>query len=96
MWARDHFGSGSQRNEQIKLAASFWNNVGAGMVIGDLAAAFFSDKPSGTQELASCADEKCAPSGDTESALSQFLRRLIGSFPRWGATLLHVWVARPV
>ena len=30
-----------------KLAASFWNNVGAGMVIGGMAAAFFLDKPSG-------------------------------------------------
>jgi hypothetical protein len=46
---RDHFGSGStlQRNERVKLAASFWNNVGAGMVIGGMAAAFFLDKPSG-------------------------------------------------
>jgi hypothetical protein len=46
----DHFGSGStlQRNERVKLAASFWNNVGAGMVIGGMAAAFFLDKPSGT------------------------------------------------
>jgi hypothetical protein len=28
----DHFGSASteQRNERVKLAASFWNNVGAG------------------------------------------------------------------
>jgi hypothetical protein len=45
----DHFGSGStlQRNERVKLAASFWNNVGAGMVIGGMAAAFFLDKPSG-------------------------------------------------
>src|SRR5262245_47529571 len=34
MWFEDHFGSGSQRNERVKLAASFWNNVGAGMVIG--------------------------------------------------------------
>jgi hypothetical protein len=48
MWFEDHFGSGSQRNERVKLAASFWNNVGAGMVIGGLAAAFFLDKPSGT------------------------------------------------
>jgi F0F1-type ATP synthase assembly protein I len=48
MWLEDHFGSGSQRNERVKLAASFWNNVGAGMVIGGLAAAFFLDKPSGT------------------------------------------------
>jgi hypothetical protein len=31
-----------------KLAASFWNNVGAGMVIGGMAAAFFLDKPQGT------------------------------------------------
>ena len=37
MWLEDHFGSGStlQRNEQVKLAASFWNNVGAGMVCRD-------------------------------------------------------------
>jgi drug/metabolite transporter (DMT)-like permease len=47
MWLEDHFGSGStlQRNERVKLAASFWNNVGAGMVIGGMAAAFFLDKP---------------------------------------------------
>jgi hypothetical protein len=38
MWLEDHFGSGSQRNERVKLAASFWNNVGAGMVIGGMAA----------------------------------------------------------
>jgi hypothetical protein len=46
----DHFGSGSilQRNERVKLAASFWNNIGAGMVIGGMAAAFFLDKPQGT------------------------------------------------
>ena len=33
----DHFGSDStlQRNERVKLAASFWNNVGAGMVSRD-------------------------------------------------------------
>jgi hypothetical protein len=48
MWLEDHFGSGSQRNERVKLASSFWNNVGAGMVIGGMAAAFFLDKPSGT------------------------------------------------
>jgi phosphatidylglycerophosphate synthase len=43
-------GSGSilQRNDRVKLAASFWNNVGAGMVIGGMAAAFFLDKPQGT------------------------------------------------
>jgi hypothetical protein len=43
----DHFGSGStlQRNERVKLAATFWNNVGAGMVIGGMAGAFFLDKP---------------------------------------------------
>jgi len=41
MWLEDHFGSGSmlQRNERVKLAASFWNNIGAGMVIGGMAAA---------------------------------------------------------
>src|SRR5262252_4929318 len=50
MWLEDHFGNGSilQRNERVKLAASFWNNIGAGMVIGGMAAAFFLDKPEGT------------------------------------------------
>ena len=49
MWLEDHFGSDSmlQRNERVKLAASFWNNIGAGMVIGGMAAAFFLDKPRG-------------------------------------------------
>ena len=39
----DHFGSGStlQRNERVKLAASFWNNVGAGMVIVGIAGALW-------------------------------------------------------
>lgn len=38
----DHFARGStiQRTERVKLAASFWNNVGAGMVIGGMAGAF--------------------------------------------------------
>jgi hypothetical protein len=37
----DHFGSGStSRNERVNLAASFWNNVGAGMVIVGMAGAF--------------------------------------------------------
>ena len=40
--------SREERNERVKLAASFWNNVGAGMVIGGTAAAFFLDKPSDT------------------------------------------------
>ena len=37
----DHFGSGStlQRNERVKLAASFWNNAGAG--IGGLVFGWF-------------------------------------------------------
>jgi hypothetical protein len=50
MWLEDHFGNGSilQRNERVKLAASFWSNTGAGMVIGGMAAAFFLDKPQGT------------------------------------------------
>ena len=45
----DHFGSRStvQRNERVKLAASFWNNVGAGMVLGGMAGAFFLDRPLG-------------------------------------------------
>jgi len=45
----DHFGSRStvQRNERVKLAASFWNNVGAGMVLGGMAGAFFLDRPPG-------------------------------------------------
>jgi hypothetical protein len=49
MWLEDHFGNGSmlQRNERVKLAASFWNNIGAGTVIGGLAAAFFLDKLQG-------------------------------------------------
>jgi hypothetical protein len=36
MRLEDHFGNGSmlQRNERVKLAASFWNNIEAGMVIG--------------------------------------------------------------
>ena len=40
MWLEDHFGNGSilQRNERVKLAASFWNNTGAGMVIGGMTA----------------------------------------------------------
>jgi hypothetical protein len=39
MSLEDHFGNGSmlQRNERVKLAASFWNNIGAGMVIGGMA-----------------------------------------------------------
>ena len=50
MRLEEHFESSStlQRNERVKLAASFWNNVGAGMVIGGMAGAFFLDKPSGT------------------------------------------------
>ena len=50
MRLEEHFESSStlQRNERVKLAASFWNNVGAGMVIGGTAAAFFLDKPQGT------------------------------------------------
>jgi hypothetical protein len=49
MWIEDHFGSDStlQRNERVKLAASFWTNIGAGMVIGGMAAAFFLEKPQG-------------------------------------------------
>ena len=49
MRLEDHFESSStlQRNERVKLAASFWNNVGAGMVIGGMAGAFFLDKPPG-------------------------------------------------
>jgi MFS family permease len=49
MRLEEHFESSStlQRNERVKLAASFWNNVGAGMVIGGIAAAFFLDKPPG-------------------------------------------------
>jgi hypothetical protein len=50
MRLEEHFESSStlQRNERVKLAASFWNNVGAGMVIGGMAGAFFLDKPPGT------------------------------------------------
>src|SRR5258708_17406361 len=51
MRLEEHFESSStlQRNERVKLAASFWNNVGAGMVIGGMAAAFFLEKPAGTR-----------------------------------------------
>ena len=49
MRLEDHFRGSStvQRNERVRLAASFWNNVGAGMVIGGMAGAFFLEKPSG-------------------------------------------------
>src|SRR5262245_8925601 len=49
MRLEEHFESSStlQRNERVKFAASFWNNVGAGMVIGGMAGAFFLDKPPG-------------------------------------------------
>jgi hypothetical protein len=45
----EHFGSRStiQRNERVKLAASFWNNVGAGMVVGGMAGALLLEKPPG-------------------------------------------------
>jgi len=47
MRLEEHFESSStlQRNERVKLAASFWNNVGAGMVIGGMAGAFFLTVP---------------------------------------------------
>src|SRR5215468_5542655 len=50
MRLEEHFESRStlQRNERVKLAASFWNNVGAGMVIAGMAGAFFLDKPPST------------------------------------------------
>ena len=50
MRLEEHFESSStvQRNERVKLAASFWNNVVAGMVIGGMAAAFFLDRPAST------------------------------------------------
>ena len=39
----EYFGSSStlQRNERVKLAAMFWNIVGAGMLIGGVAGACF-------------------------------------------------------
>ena len=54
MRLEEHFESSStlQRNERVKLAASFWNNVGAGMVIAGMAGAFFLDKPPGALRLA--------------------------------------------
>src|SRR5262245_11404824 len=50
MRLEEHFESSStlQRNERVKLAASVWNNVGAGMVIGGMAGASLLDKPPGT------------------------------------------------
>jgi MFS family permease len=47
MRLEDRFGGSLQRNERVKLAAAFWNNIGAGMVIGGVAAAFFLEKPAG-------------------------------------------------
>src|SRR5262249_18247262 len=43
----EYFGSSStlQRNERVKLAAMFWNIVGAGMLIGGVAGAFFYEGP---------------------------------------------------
>jgi len=50
MRLEEHFKSSStvQRNERVKLPASFWNNVAAGRVIGGMAAAFFLHKPACT------------------------------------------------
>ena len=59
----DHFGSGStlQRNERVKLAASFWNNVGAGLVIVGMAGAFFLEKPPGAwAKIEHCDRRACA------------------------------------
>jgi hypothetical protein len=49
MRLEEHFEGNStlRRNEQVKLAASFWNSIGAGMAVGGMAA-FFLDKPPGT------------------------------------------------
>jgi hypothetical protein len=33
------------RNERVKLAATFWNNLGAGVLIAGVAGAFFLEKP---------------------------------------------------
>src|SRR5262249_60783457 len=43
----EYFGSSStlQRNERVKLAAMFWNIVGAGMVIGGLPRAHHAMNP---------------------------------------------------
>jgi hypothetical protein len=43
----EYFGSSSTllRNERVKLAAMFWNIVGAGMLIGGVAGAFFFEGP---------------------------------------------------
>jgi hypothetical protein len=43
----EYFESSStlQRNERVKLAAMFWNIVGAGMLIGGVAGAFFFEGP---------------------------------------------------
>jgi hypothetical protein len=43
----EYFESSStlQRNERVKLAAMFWNIVGAGTLIGGVAGAFFFEGP---------------------------------------------------
>ena len=43
----EYFGSSStlQRNERVKLAAMFWNIVGAGMLIGGVAGACLFEGP---------------------------------------------------
>ena len=56
----DHFGSGStlQRNERVKLAASFWKNVAAGMVIVGWRAFFLA--PWGLGQNRYCHRRTCA------------------------------------
>ena len=79
----DHFGSGStlQRNERVKLAATFWNNVGAGMVIAGMAGAFFLDKPPGAL--------------GPKSVLRQADLCLAGFFIQSPATFSHICTHHP-
>jgi hypothetical protein len=58
----EYFGSSStlQRNERVKLAAMFWNIVGAGMLIGGVAGAFFYEGPLFWGQSWYCSGGNCA------------------------------------
>jgi hypothetical protein len=49
-----------RRNERVKLAAMFWNIVGAGMFIGGVAGAFFFEGPRFWSRVGICSAGNCA------------------------------------
>jgi hypothetical protein len=85
MRLEEHFGSSStvQRNERVKLAASFWNNVGAGMVVGGMAGAFFLDKPSNTLTKIGVAVAECLAGFVIRLPANQNQRMFSGSPRAW-------------